>query len=558
MAQRTKLPQTKTHRITVSIARYLVDDMRPYSTVQSAAFRNMVHECEPRYVFPCRGTFSETVIPRMYDSVSARVKGELLKTETTAWTTDSWTSRATESYVTITAHFINSEMELCSRVLQTRQLPESHTGEHVGNVLRQAQIEWACNVSALTTDNAANMKIAAQTARIPIHIGCFAHTLNLASGRALEIKEVHNILAKMRSVVSFMHRSTTASALLNQKQKMLQLPENKLIIDVRTRWNSSYLMVERFLKQQVAVLATLTDENIKKQHEAKSLQACSLLGQDEVRHCEEFLHLMEPLYQATLALSADQYPTLGLMFPLLQKLKVLYSPQETDNTFQTKIKSAILKDLDKRYLSEALLEYLEEATVLDPRVKDKAPGAAWDRLKGKLMTLPTAQDVQVKPDPDLPQPPTVQNEPDLPELPQIKTESQDPAPPPKRQKSALSFLIDEDDDIEISKVEPPLSKQELIDREINMYRCENKLPSKASPLQYWKTNQLKFPLLSRLVKVYLCAQASSVASERVFSTAGDIVTATRSCLEPQHVDHLIFLKKNFNETKDMVSVLNNM
>ena len=84
-------------------------------------------------------------------------------------------------------------------------------------------------------------------------------------------------------------------------------------------------MVERFLKQQVAVLATLTDENININYGAKSLQACSLLGQDEVRHCKELLHLMEPLYQATLALSADQYSTLGLMFPLLQKLKVLYS-----------------------------------------------------------------------------------------------------------------------------------------------------------------------------------------------------------------------------------------
>ena len=27
-------------------------------------------------MFPCRGTFSETVIPRMYDSVSDHVKGE--------------------------------------------------------------------------------------------------------------------------------------------------------------------------------------------------------------------------------------------------------------------------------------------------------------------------------------------------------------------------------------------------------------------------------------------------------------------------------------------------
>ena len=556
MAQKMKLAQTKTHRITARIARYLIDDMRPFSTVDSQAFRDMIHECEPRYQFPWRATFSEDIIPKMYDSVSARVKGELLKAETIAWTTDSWTSRATQSYVTITAHFINPEMELCSRVLQTRQLPESHTGEHVGNVLRQAQQEWACNVSALTTDNAANMKIAAQTAGIPIHIGCFSHTLNLASGRALDIKEVHNILAKMRSIVAFMHRSTTAAALLTKKQKMLQLPENKLLIDVRTRWNSSYLMVERFLQQQVAILATLTDESIKKQHESKSLQASSLLGQDEVRHCEEFLRLMEPMYQATLALSADQCPTVGLMCPLLQKLKEIYTLEETDSAFQVKIKNAILKDLDKRYLSEALMDYMEEATVLDPRVKDKAPQAAWVRIQDKLNTLPS-QDVQVKPDPDLPQVPPVQSQSDLPTLPALSEIKQDPSPPTKRKRSALSFLLD-DDDIEISKVEPPLSRKECIAKEINMYKSENKLPSKANPLEYWRTNMVRFPFLSRLVKVYLSAQASSVASERVFSTAGDIVTATRSCLDHHHVDQLIFLKKNFNEAKDMASVLHTM
>ncbi|XP_060589799.1 E3 SUMO-protein ligase ZBED1-like [Ruditapes philippinarum] len=371
MAQRVKLAPSKVHRITVGIARYLIDDMRPFSTVESSAFRSMIHECEPRYKFPCIQTFSEDVIPRLYDSVASRIKGKLLSAEAIAWTSDSWTSRATQSYVTITAHFIDSEMELCSRVLQTRQLPESHTGEHVGNVLRQAQLEWGCQVCALTTDNAANMKIAAHTAGISIHIGCFAHTLNLASSRALDIKEVHHILAKIRSVVSFMHRSTTAAALLKKKQKMLQLPENKLIIDVKTRWNSSYLMVERFLQQQLAILACLSDESIKKQHEAKSLQASSVLGQDEVRCLEIFLQLMEPMYQATLALSADQHPTVGLMYPLLLKPKKLYTHMEGDTAFQQKIKKAILQDLEKRYINDVLLEYLEEATALDPWVKYK-------------------------------------------------------------------------------------------------------------------------------------------------------------------------------------------
>ncbi len=37
---------------------------------------------------------------------------------------------------------------------------------------------------------------------------------------------------------------------------------------------------------------------------------------------------------------------------------------------------------------------------------------------------------------------------------------------------------------------------------------------------------------------------TSVPSERVFSTAGDILSAQRACLKAKHVDMIIFLKKN--------------
>ena len=49
---------------------------------------------------------------------------------------------------------------------------------------------------------------------------------------------------------------------------------------------------------------------------------------------------------------------------------------------------------------------------------------------------------------------------------------------------------------------------------------------------------------SKFAKKYLCVPATSVASERVFSSAGDIVSAQRSCLRSDHVDKLLFLKKN--------------
>lgn len=54
----------------------------------------------------------------------------------------------------------------------------------------------------------------------------------------------------------------------------------------------------------------------------------------------------------------------------------------------------------------------------------------------------------------------------------------------------------------------------------------------------------KTPQLVELAKHYLCIPGTGVAAERVFSTAGDIVTAQRSTLSPEHVDQLLFLQKN--------------
>ncbi|XP_053373943.1 uncharacterized protein LOC128546707 [Mercenaria mercenaria] len=121
---------------------------------------------------------------------------------------------------------VGSVFRICSGLVKRRDIHlracnESHTREHVGNVFLQTQQEWACKICALTTDNAADMKIAAQTAQIPINIGCFAHTHNLPYGRALDLKEVHQVLANMRSIASFIYRSTTASSLLSKNSQRI-------------------------------------------------------------------------------------------------------------------------------------------------------------------------------------------------------------------------------------------------------------------------------------------------------------------------------------------------
>ena len=65
-----------------------------------------------------------------------------------------------------------------------------------------------------------------------------------------------------------------------------------------------------------------------------------------------------------------------------------------------------------------------------------------------------------------------------------------------------------------------------------------------NPLFWWKNNEKKFPILSKLSKEYFGISATSVPSERLFSDVGNVITNKRSSLKPEKVEKLIFLKRN--------------
>ena len=65
-----------------------------------------------------------------------------------------------------------------------------------------------------------------------------------------------------------------------------------------------------------------------------------------------------------------------------------------------------------------------------------------------------------------------------------------------------------------------------------------------NPLDWWQQNERQLPILAELARYTLGIPATSVPSERVFSTAGDIVNANRSALKWKNVDMMLFLKKN--------------
>jgi hypothetical protein len=68
------------------------------------------------------------------------------------------------------------------------------------------------------------------------------------------------------------------------------------------------------------------------------------------------------------------------------------------------------------------------------------------------------------------------------------------------------------------------------------------------PLEFWKTNRSRFPILSQIAEIKEqiteSVAASSGSIERVFSTASDIMSAKRNGIKPDLFDNLMFIKCN--------------
>ena len=109
-----KLPDSiaRATMIIRDIGIFIAADMRSYSVVENQGFRRLLHTLEPKYNIPSRTHFTRTVVPKLYKESKTKVVQILKDAESIAMTSDSWTSRRTQSYITIAAHTINNDWEL--------------------------------------------------------------------------------------------------------------------------------------------------------------------------------------------------------------------------------------------------------------------------------------------------------------------------------------------------------------------------------------------------------------------------------------------------------------
>lgn len=214
---------------------------------------------------------------------------------------------------------------------------------------------------------------------------------------------------------------------------------------------------------------------------------------------------------------------------------VLLAESSEDSDLTEEMKERCKTKILKQYGSSDVTKLLDIATFLDPRFKHYKDD---DQKKKEIEELIKLEILKIAD--------TVAADSEI----QVFNDDDGPA----AKKSKLGKFLGKKYGIGVMQSDSPsshnsvdrLTPLEKANNELLMYLQYPQLVIEESPLNWWKKESIHLPMLSNLAQKFLCICATSVASERTFSTGGNIVTSKRNCLKPHIIDQLVFLAKNLD------------
>ena len=546
--KRTVCSEGHAKKITNLMVEMVTLDLRPAAMVEGIGFKRLINYLEPNYRVPS-AVHITSCLQEHYAKAKTMVIRMLEEPMHIALTTDIWTSVATRSYITVTAHFVSSSWELKTCLLQTTNFPENHTADHICEKLQEilSNFNVSCSkVVAIVHDQGSNMQCCGRRMKSEFgweSMNCAAHLIQLCVEDGLKLNTIDRLLGACRKLVGHFKHSTVATAALVDRQKRMNMPVKRLLQDVATRWNSIYYLLDRLVEMRWPISAVLSDERV-----TKRLDRNLDLRSDQWDLAKELLAPLQQIEVATVYFSEESKVSISSVLPILYGIMDNLAVADEDSSIVKNFKQTVVSSIKRRWSLHDISPILGLTTVLDARFKllkflpDTQKSDIVDALKSNVERLLDDSDPDctmvsdTEPDCMISDhsPSTESEAPSVPTDSQISCDGDIPARK-KPKKSALDILLGPEE----------TSGSFTIDDEIDMY-LQLKPPARSTKIfEWWKVNEPRFPNVSKLAKSILCIPATSTASERIFSSAGTTISKKRNCLKPENVDKILFLNKNF-------------
>lgn len=527
----------------------------PLSIVDHIGFQRYSSSLNPNFKLISRNTLRSDIM-KMFASEKARLR-KIFEDNAgrIAITTDMWTaSHQKKGYMAVTAHFIDQQWNLYNKIVRFAYVPSPHTTEVLAEVLLETLSMFNIHdkISAVVVDNHITNDGMLEVLRhrfdssnllldgALLHVRCSAHILNLVVQDGLDI--IASGIKKLRDCVSFWAATPKRVQTFEDKARILKIDcSKKLVLDCKTRWNSTYVML------QIALPYKDIFCKLKIQYPRFSFE---IPTDDEWKWAANICDKLARFYKVTEIFSGRSYPTANLFFRRVCQIKLALMEwlSSSDKMIQDMALKMVEK-FDKYWLN--VNGILALAAILDPR--DKMESVEWyfekiygedsfmevDKVKSLLFAL-------------LHQYRGSNNE----------TEGQEYVSstflPGKRQVSSDNY----EDGFSLAK--RSRKKKTNVRSELEYYLEEPAFPdcNEFDILNYWKSD-LKYPTLRKIAKDILAFPASTVASESAFSMGGRVVSPHRSSLNVDTVEALMCLSswicadygENLDDLQSSISLL---
>jgi len=236
----------------------------------------------------------------------------------------------------------------------------------------------------------------------------------------------------------------------------------------------------------------------------------------------DLITILEPFYDATTVLSGTKYATASVVFPVYKRLLEFINEQLSAYDAGTPIHHLLTSfRADLKELLHECGDKAKIASILDPRFLTMWRSELIVDMERKHLLHEIRKDMK------------------------REQEKADKAAQSSEKKEENKEENKEEKKEEKVKAKKSFKLFPAAEDELSRYMREEALDIKGDPLNHWHLQlSRKYPVLARVARRYFSVMASSVASERLFSNAGQVIDDHRASLDPELAEQQVFLLHN--------------
>jgi hypothetical protein len=368
---------------------WLTQKHQPYSLVNQQELKDYVINLYPGYKMA-----SVEILKGLLYRECAMIKEELIrdvipKIVGGSLSADGWTSGSGDSYFGILLHSMDEDGNEQVILLDAMPKNDSQTALVLAQRVRDVLISWGLGdevtkplsqrkIKHFTTDTTPTMPSMVSELGF-LWIPCIGHMFNLVVGDALKLPGPKEILKKCRKMTTNLNKSGPVKNAFKVAQANYSLPPKALKTDVKTRWNSTFEMMNSIMENKEPLLAlfpvlpeVVSAPSTIKERKMRKRQ----MTERQWTSLKEIAIILKPFKQATKAFESNQKPTLSLTVPIVHWLhgQLMALPSGFSH-IATELIESLLDGIENRFL-KVVNNSKDYWTSLffDPRTKDFLKG----------------------------------------------------------------------------------------------------------------------------------------------------------------------------------------